>query len=346
MVLTNKGGWLYFLGETDFKTDETYSYVKIGKTNYDRPVSKRKNDHQTGNPRHIVEVAKNIRTNFIDTLETYMHNRFATKRVHGEWFLLDKKELEKVVSEANRVNTLLDTVLTEAQAVKEISKSESNGNIFSATGSINVDYQEFLAYEKERVLHSLNKDNIKFKIIELTALHSGVRGISEQSIVSRNKFDEEEFGKAHQDIYSKYVKVKEQLSGNFTIIKKPTAANSYKDLNSELNAAKDKFKNIAKFRDKKVDRDSKFESLHQEWLELTENEAQAQLLSEIYSLKLKHACGLNESIENICKWKRVSKEKETLDKKSLEADEKELYNKFMVLQSDYPKCVIIRGHPY
>ena len=22
MVLTNKGGWLYFLGETDFKTDE------------------------------------------------------------------------------------------------------------------------------------------------------------------------------------------------------------------------------------------------------------------------------------------------------------------------------------
>ena len=70
-----------------------------------------------------------------------------------------------------------------------------------------------------RVLHSLNKDNIKFKIIELTALHSGVRGISEQSIVSRNKFDEEEFGKAHQDIYSKYVKVKEQLSGNFTIIK-------------------------------------------------------------------------------------------------------------------------------
>ena len=59
---------------------------------------------------------------------------------------------------------------------------------------------------------------------------------------------------------------------------------------------------------------------------MTENEAQAQLLSEIYSLKLKHACGLNESIENICKWKRVSKEKETLDKKSLEADEKELYN--------------------
>ena len=42
----------------------------------------------------------------------------------------------------------------------------------------------------------------------------------------------------------------------------------------------------------------------------------------------------------------TQEEKETLDKKSLEADEKELYNKFMVLQSDYPKCVIIRGHPY
>ena len=80
MVLTYKEGWLYFLGEKDFKTEETFSYVKIGKTNNDRPVSKRKNDHQTGNPRHIVEVSESIRTNFINALETYMHNRFATKK--------------------------------------------------------------------------------------------------------------------------------------------------------------------------------------------------------------------------------------------------------------------------
>jgi len=32
MVLTYKEGWLYFLGEKDFKTEETFSYVKIGMT--------------------------------------------------------------------------------------------------------------------------------------------------------------------------------------------------------------------------------------------------------------------------------------------------------------------------
>ena len=39
MALKNKEGWLYFLGEIDFKTGERYQYVKIGKTDYDRPVS-------------------------------------------------------------------------------------------------------------------------------------------------------------------------------------------------------------------------------------------------------------------------------------------------------------------
>ena len=37
-------------------------------------------------------------SHFIDDLETYMHHRFATKRVHGEWFQLDQDELDEVVA--------------------------------------------------------------------------------------------------------------------------------------------------------------------------------------------------------------------------------------------------------
>ncbi len=346
MALTYKEGWLYFLGETDFKTGETFSYVKIGKTNNDRPVSKRKNDHQTGNPRHIVEVSDSIRTNFINALETYMHNKFATKRVSGEWFLLNKKEIESVVSESNRVNALLDAVLAEGRAIKEIKESESNGNIISATKSIKADYQKYLSYKKENVLYSLNKDIIKYKINELTALHRGVKGIFEQYIAPRNAFDEEGFEKKHPALYKKYRKVEAPVRGSFRITKNPTRGNSYEKLYSKFKTSKSKSENATKFRDKEIDRDSKFEALHQEWLELTEKEAHVQLRSDICYLKLQHACGLNEEIEDICKWKRVSKEKVGVDKKLLKRDEKEIYEKFMVPQSKTPTRNMIRGRPY
>ena len=346
MVLTYKEGWLYFLGEKDFKTEETFSYVKIGKTNNDRPVSKRKNDHQTGNPRHIVEVSESIRTNFINALETHMHNRFATKRVSGEWFELDKKGIKNVVSEAKKVNALLDTVLTEGQAIKKIKESESNGNIISANKSIKANYQNYLSYKKKNVHYSLKKEIIRYKISELTVLHGGVKGVFEQYIPSKAIFDEEGFKKKHPALYKKYRKVEYPVTGRCIIIKGPTQANSYEKLYSKLKILKSKSKNPTKFRDKEIDRDSKLEALHQEWLELTEKEAQAKLHSEIFHLKLQHACKFNEKIENVCTWKRVSKEKISLDKKSLKKDKEKIYQKYMVPQSQTPTRRMIRGRPY
>ena len=346
MVLTYKEGWLYFLGEKDFKTEGTFSYVKMGKTNNDRPVSKRKNEHQTGNPRHIVEVSESIRTNFINALETYMHNRFATKRVSGEWFELDKKGIKSVVSEAKKVNALLDIVLTEGQAIKEIKESESNGKFINATKSINANYQKYLSYKKKDVHYSLKKDNIKYKINKLTALHSGVEGIFEQYITPRNKFDIEGFKKKHPVLYKEYHNVEYPVRGSFRITNNPTPGNSYEVLDSKVKALKSKCKDPTKFKDKEIDRDSKLEALHQKWLELTEMEAKSKLNSEIFCLKLQHACGLNEKIENICTWKRVSKENITVDTKSLKKDKEKIYQKYMVPQSQTPTRRMIRGRPY
>jgi len=117
-------------------------------------------------------------------------------------------------------------------------------------------------------------------------------------------------------------------------------------LDSKVKALKSKCKDPTKFKDKEIDRDSKLEALHQKWLELTEKEAQAKLHSEIFHLKLQHACKLNEKIENVCTWKRVSKERISLDKKSLKKDKEEIYQKFQVPQPQSPRRRMISGRPY
>ena len=347
MALTHKEGWLYFLGEKDFKTGNTFSYVKVGKTDYDRPVSQRKNDHQTGNPRHIVEVAESIRTNFIDTLETYMHNRFSTYRVHGEWFLLDKKKLTEVVEEANRVNALLDTVLTEAKEIDELKYLESNGKVSSSNDLIDEIYREFLVHEEETVLHQLEREITKYKIVKLASSHGGVRNISEQSIISKSKkFDKKSFEISHPDIFTKYILEKEGISASFTIVNKPTASKLDKETNNKIKVAKANFRDIKVFNRDYLERDPTLESLHLKWLESNEKEAESNLLSEIFGLKLKHACGKNDSIDNICKWKRVLKVSQSFDSKSFKKEQEELYNKFLIPQASYPRCVIIRSRPY
>ena len=62
MAAKLKPGWLYFLGEEDYTTGIHSPYVKIGKTDYDKPVSERIREHETGNPRRVLEVAPSIRT--------------------------------------------------------------------------------------------------------------------------------------------------------------------------------------------------------------------------------------------------------------------------------------------
>jgi len=347
MALTNKKGWLYFLGEIDFKSGHKFSYVKIGKTDYDRPVSDRSNDHQTGNPRLIIEVADSIRTNFIDTLETYMHHRFATKRVHGEWFLFDEDELGEAVNEAIRVNELLDSVLTEAQSVKEMNKSLSNGKIIAASKSVIADYEQYLLHETSRTLHKLNQDIVTAKLRKMTSSNSHLDGVSVLSLVPRkDKFDEAGFENKHPGVLAKFMKSEEKISRSYTIANKPSAAKSHKVVNSELKEIKSKHEEITAVSDSVVVRDSSIESLHNDWLGLHEMEVESKIIADIYSLRLQHACGDNEEIEGVCKWKRNMQTKESLDTDALIKAEPSNYQKFLVLQTDIAKYVVTKYRSY
>ena len=68
-------GYIYFIRERDFLTNQDGGYVKIGLTREERPVSARLSDHETANPRE--EYSEwDIQVPMVDKLETYMHHYF------------------------------------------------------------------------------------------------------------------------------------------------------------------------------------------------------------------------------------------------------------------------------
>ena len=335
MALKRKEGWLYFLGEIDFKTGERYQYVKIGKTDYDRPVSDRSNDHQTGNPRLITEFADSIRTNFIDDIETYMHHKFATKRVHGEWFLLDEQELSDAVSEANRVNELLNQVVSEAKELETFNQEESNDTTIEVTSTIQSDYDSYIQHEKNRVLHALNKSIVTAELRKLAMSTSGLENVAVQSSVNINpKFDKKLFESENAEILAKYQKTESKMGRSFTIAGKPSPTKSFKDIKKDLDDFLAEIEKVSSVSDSVIPRDAKVESLHQKWLELHEKEADEAIMSDIFELKIKHACGENLAVDGVCRWKREMKETTSLDTIALKKNEPDLYEKYLVPQSE------------
>ena len=81
-------GTLYIDRDQDVLSGEWGQYVKIGIVRNDKEASIRNKEHQTGNPRRI-HVIFSAESPMVEHLETYLHHIFASRRVLGEWFLLD-----------------------------------------------------------------------------------------------------------------------------------------------------------------------------------------------------------------------------------------------------------------
>jgi hypothetical protein len=86
-------GKVYLVGNLD---DGLY---KIGWTR--GSIEKRIAPLQTGNPNKI-EPVRLFETKHYVTLETYMHNRHASKRREGEWFALTDDDVVNFINDCQR----------------------------------------------------------------------------------------------------------------------------------------------------------------------------------------------------------------------------------------------------
>ena len=68
--------------------------MKIGLVRDNKPTEERIAEHQTGNPRQILDY-ETLESPFVEYLETQLHY-FASRWISGEWFLLDQEGLRSV----------------------------------------------------------------------------------------------------------------------------------------------------------------------------------------------------------------------------------------------------------
>ena len=68
---------------------------KIGITKYN--AKKRIKDLQTGNG-DVIDVVAEFKSKYNNKIETALHRRYGTKRLKGEWFVLEKKDIQNFIS--------------------------------------------------------------------------------------------------------------------------------------------------------------------------------------------------------------------------------------------------------
>ena len=96
-ALALKEGSLYFLRDKDYLNGEVGRYVKIGIVREDKSTEQRMQQHQTGNPRGMLNAATLKEVPFVEKLETRLHYRFNEKWITGEWFELSEPEAQEAL---------------------------------------------------------------------------------------------------------------------------------------------------------------------------------------------------------------------------------------------------------
>lgn len=311
MALVKTNGSLYFLRDKDYLTGDMGRYVKIGIVRKDKSTEKRIKEHQTGNPRDIIDVHTISGVPFVEKLETLIHYRFNEKWITGEWFDLNDKELKVVIKEANRMKDeqlLFESVILKTE---KLSTAESNGTTRPPTAAeenLRDEYITKLKRTKEIEAHLLL---IRAEFCQLLGKKYGkIKGVLDMIFTTDSlSFDTSGFKSAYPSLYDEYSKseTEEKIKETFEIIGEKNAALSkwnkpLEDLKKKI--PKEHFDRSQE--NSELTRNKKIESLHANHLAFQKELTLLQWGLELIKYQLKAAVDKDEKIEGVCGWKRTA----------------------------------------
>jgi len=96
--------FIYLLEEVD--ADIKYKRYKIGYTT--KSISKRIKQLQTGNPNKLSLLQSYQATERGRRLESMLHTHYKFKRISGEWFELDKNDIESFIEICNQKQHIIE----------------------------------------------------------------------------------------------------------------------------------------------------------------------------------------------------------------------------------------------
>jgi hypothetical protein len=342
-----KPGWLYFLGEEDYTTGIRSPYVKIGKTDYDKPVSKRITEHETANPRRVLEVAPSIRTEFIDPLETHMHHRFSLNRVHGEWFRFTPAKLRAAVVEAKRVNAEMSALVGKAKRANTVAKKVSNGSMKMATAAAKKAHTAYVTAEKQRTLLELKQQEVVLELRRLAGTREGIAEIVDQIMPTPSvKLDKNALEAKRGALYRRFVVQKTSFTVRFSITGKPTAAKVHPTAKAKVEAKAAKLPVVTVVKGAMKSRSSSAKKWHAEWLRLHSEMAALSWESNRREIEIKSLCGDAEGIEGVCTWKRENKTTSKFDGTAFKKAHPRIWSSFTKTSKPSVRFTVNPMRPY
>jgi hypothetical protein len=268
-------------------------------------------------------IVDSIASPAISDLETSVHNRFATRRILGEWFVLSAEELTAVISVARTLSVELLDHSERLMSAAELAKTESTDDVREPNDE---DIEWFRrakgAKELEKRAKSLKQrsDNYFKAMIENGVDTNLVAGWSTST---KTSFDKEKFGGAHPELFSEYQKEETRISHRFLL--KSSVDVEVPDLDESFIEFERRHSDLL---DKVSDSSDFLEEVHLAHLELLGFQAQAKWEREIAEANLKSLCGLATGIDGIAAWARKYATTTKLDEAALRRDQPDVFMNF------------------
>ncbi len=327
MAINLTPGEIYFIREQDVLTKEISNYVKVGlvREGGDGDSDERASEHQTGNPREL-SVYKVVKTAAVSSIENILHRLYANNCVSGEWFKFDDATLSNCIAKAESLAAEANANIDYFSKAKDFKEIISVAETKLPTAEITAWYEKYLRAEvvfKEctRLLSAIKEIFIEALDQDEEVSHIIVKQEKKAKLI----FDKEEFELSHPDIYAKYQKVTESISGSFRWVSPKEFDTSLEVINPEL--AKFGTALEVMIESVKEGKTSK-EVLHAQDLRLLGFITAAKWDMDIAQANVKTYCAESAGVENICKWVRELKSKTIFDEKLLKEERPDLYAEF------------------
>ncbi len=350
MSVVLKPGWLYFLRLRDFRTGQVDGYVKIGLTNFERPVEERVDDHQTGNPREVF-VVHDMQVSAINTIENYLHSLWAPQGVHGEWFEMDAEQVLEAIGQATALNQFIEEHRQNIEIGMEIYNQASSGQTRQPTNEDVSLGEEWLDLKRR---HVIAKGTVTLHSERLRRLMGNARGIGGvvdfEERVRKSALDKKAIQQEHPDIVKRFTTIKTALSGKFS----PQHTNpQLKGLDAGLDKQiKDEKSLQAGGRDpdyysqSQASRTAEIESAHSDYLSSLGEERTLKIHLDLIVDRAKAACGLDDGVGGLCTWVRKEVDSESVDWGSLAEERPDIAEAYITDEKRYVAVIIKPFKPY
>ena len=311
MTIKLKTGVIYFLRERNLGGEGYTPYCKIGLVAGDRTIEQRIKEHQTGNPR-LIEELKSIETNAVTTLETHLHDSYATHRASGEWFRLEDDEFAAAIAYAQKASKKLLDEEKYVAAADGLKLKLSTLPERQATADELAWHATLVGTQKSLMELELENALVELKLKQLMGSSIGITGLVNVVFVApKMELDKAALEDAHPGIYAQYLEEQpEKVSGSFSVVGKA----GKRDLTESLVKEVDGLKKIvaASVPDEAAEPLPSVPDDAMQWygefLRRKSEMARLALEVDVLEARLKAACGEHEGITGVCKWGRKLKE--------------------------------------